>query len=83
MALEVKYQQQENLNGWWRQCKDQAGVLGVEPILFYRKNGAKWKVRMFGYLVSGDVRVRTPVDIGVEGFLAYFRIRVKKELPLL
>jgi hypothetical protein len=79
LALEVKYQEQEQVASWWEQCKRQAEP-DREPVLFYRKNHAKWKVRMFGYLVAGGRRVRCPVDISVEAFLAYLRIRLELEL---
>lgn len=79
LALEVKYQEQEQMTSWWDQCKRQAKP-DREPVLFYRKNNAKWKVRMFGCLVAGGQRVRCPVDITPEAFLAYLRLRLMKEL---
>lgn len=79
LALEVKYREQEQMASWWDQCKRQAKP-DREPVLFYRKNHAKWKVRMFGYLVAGSQRVRCPVDITPEAFMAYLRLRLLKEL---
>lgn len=80
LALEVKFQQQENVATWWRQCKEQAGPGDREPVLFYRRNNAKWRIRMFGCLVAGSERVRCPVDIGLEAFLAYLTLRLRREL---
>ena len=80
LALEVKYQEQENLSGWWKQCKDQAGP-NQEPVLLWRRNGGKWRCRMFGHLDAGGIyKVRCPVDIGLEAFLLYLKLRIKKEL---
>jgi hypothetical protein len=79
VGLEVKLQEQENLSGWWKQCKDQCSE-NQEPVLFYRRNRVAWKVQMFGFLVAGEQRVRAPVVISVEAFLAYLRIRLRKEL---
>lgn len=79
LSLEVKYQEAENMTSWWDQTKRQAGK-EREAVLFYRKNHAKWKVKMFGFLVAGGQRVRAPVVIEVEAFLAYLRIRLLKEL---
>lgn len=79
LALEVKHQEQQQVASWWEQCKRQAEP-GREPVLFYRKNNVKWKVRMFGHLIAGSQRVRCPVDITPEAFLAYLRIRLLKEL---
>lgn len=80
LALEVKYQEQENLTGWWKQCKDQAGE-NQEPVLLWRRNNAKWRCRMYGQLGTGGVyAVRCPVDIGIDAFLLYLKLRVTKEL---
>lgn len=79
LAIEVKYQEAGNMGSWWDQTKRQAGK-DREGVLFYRKNHAKWKVKMFGFLVAGGQRVRAPVVIEVEAFLAYLRIRLLKEL---
>lgn len=79
LALEVKYQEQEQVKAWWLQTVRQAG-LKREPVLFYRRNNVKWRVRMFGYLIAGDKRVKCPVDISVEAFLAYFKKRLTNSL---
>ena len=79
LALEVKHQETFQLTAWWEQTKRQAGTQR-EGILFYRRNNIKFRVRMFAYLVAGGQRVRCPVDIEVEAFLAYLRIRLLKEL---
>lgn len=80
LALEVKYQEKENLSGWWAQCKGQTSE-GQEPVLLYRRNGTKWKCRMFGYLdAGGGYKVRCPVDITIDAFLTYLQLRLKKEL---
>ena len=78
-AIEVKYQEQFNVAKWWEQCKAQA-VNGRIPILFYRKNNVKWRVRMFGYLSAEKPRVRCPVEIDLYPFLVYFKSTVKAEL---
>src|SRR5690606_36287786 len=70
LALQVKHQEQQQVASWWEQCKRQAAP-DREPVPFYRRNHAKWRVRMFGYLVAGGRRVRCPVDITTEDFLAY------------
>lgn len=79
LALEVKHQEVEQVNTWWEQAKRQAKA-DQEPVLFYRKNGAKWKIRMFGYLPAGVNKVRCPVDIGLDAFLIYLNVRLKNLL---
>lgn len=79
MALEVKHQTQDGRTQWWEQTKRQAGE-NQEPVLFYKLTGTRWRVRMFGRLQIGKQFVRCPVDIDPEAFVAYFRLRLKKEL---
>jgi hypothetical protein len=87
LALEVKHREQFVLASWWRQAKTQAEEAEaklhrpVEPVLFYRRNNIPWRVVMFGYLDSGSAgRVRCPVDITPDAFLAWFRLRLAQEL---
>lgn len=87
LALEVKHQEQFALAAWWQQTKEQADKAGqrmlveVEPVLFYRKNNVAWRVIMRGYLdVRGERRVRCPVNIGIEAFLVWFKLRLLAEL---
>lgn len=79
LALEVKYQEQFNLSGWWKQCAAQCGR-GQEPVLIYRKNNVKWRVRMFGLLPAGNKRIRTICDITGDAWLVWLRERVIAEL---
>lgn len=79
LALEVKFHKTLAVNQWWKQTVAQAKA-GQEPVLFYRQNNAAWRVRMRGQLRVGSDFVRAPVDIAVEAFLAYFELRLKKEL---
>ncbi len=83
LAIEVKHQEQFALTAWWQQTKEQADKASqrssnrVEPVLFYRKNNVPWRVVMFGYLdAHGAGRVRCPVNISTEAFLAWFRLRL-------
>jgi hypothetical protein len=70
------------LNAWWEQAKRQAGPNQM-PALFWRRNYAPWKVRIYGYLeLSERRRIKTPVDISMETFLIWFRERVRESLNL-
>jgi hypothetical protein len=82
LALEVKCCETFNLPAWWTQCAGQA-KRNQTPVLFYRRNNVKWRVRMRGYAqdrLMPEVRLECLVDIEVDAFLAYFRERVAKEL---
>jgi hypothetical protein len=57
------------------------------PVLVYRGNNEPWRVVMFGYLlpmlpgvVSPAPRVRAPVDIPLEAFLAWLGITIAADL---
>lgn len=82
LALEVKRQEQLNINAWWEQTVRQAGTKN-EPVLFYRKNNAAWRVMLYGALrvhgTHGYWR-RTVVTIDVADFLVWFRSRLSYEL---
>lgn len=88
IALEVKRvenQTPSNILSWWEQCKRQAsaevGGREREPVLFFRSSATVWSVRMFGYLMCADgARVRTPVDIGIEAFLPWFKRELMNDL---
>lgn len=79
MALEIKRQENLNLNNWWKQAVRQASVDQV-PVLMYRQNNKKWRVQMYGYLDCGGKRVKTRVDISIEAFLVYFETKLSQAL---
>src|SRR5215217_6392810 len=75
-AFEVKRvetDQTGQINGWWAQCVGQAKA-GEVPVLFYRRNGGKWKVRMFVRLdLDEKQRYKIPGDIKIEAFIFYMK----------
>lgn len=79
ISIEVKLQEQQNLTAWWAQCIEQAGR-EREPVLFYRKNRQKFRVRMHGLLGYPSQGCTVVVDVSVEDFLRWFRIRLNQEL---
>jgi len=87
LAPEVKRVEQNNpanVASWWNQCKDQ-GQGKREVVLFHRQNNRPWNVRMFGFLdlprlADKTPRVRCPVDITVEAFVAWLRLRIQQDL---
>lgn len=83
IALEIKWQESNGVNGWWKQCLEQAGQT-KEPVLIYKSNRVAWSVRMHGCLVIGNLgRGETtcvPVTISIDSFLVWFRRRLTFEL---
>lgn len=79
-APEVKRQESSGVSAWWAQCKAQAKP-GQTPVLFYRKNGARWRVVMTGSLrIAKGLRISAPMEFSLEVFLVYFEQRLRKEL---
>ena len=51
LCIEVKRQEQLNINTWWQQCLTASNEFGGVPILIYRQNGKrKWNVVMYGMI---------------------------------
>jgi hypothetical protein len=75
-AIEVKWQENENLPGWWRQAVSQAEALSKPnrvphiPILFYRRNGRPWGVKWRAYVQTP--RDRDLIELDIEADLADF-----------
>lgn len=86
LALEVKHHETLAVEQWWQQAKDQAAkaekVTGrkVEPVLIYKQNRTKWRVRLFGVLRAGGNDVRCPVEVSDEAFLVWFHHSLDQQL---
>lgn len=80
MAAEVKNQERLQLGEWWKQCFAQAKK-GETPVLFYKRNGTGWRVRMRAKVtVVSYLPVWEPlVDVAIEEWLAYFSMRSYEE----
>ena len=46
LSIEVKRQEALSVNTWWKQCVTSAARSDGIPILMYRQNRKKWRVRM-------------------------------------
>lgn len=79
LALEVKRQEKLNVDAWWEQACEQAGV-GKTPVLFYRQNNKAWRVVMHGVLLGEQYRVKATVEVDVDTFLCYFAMRLREKL---
>lgn len=87
LAVEVKWHKSRSVGAWWAQVKAAAGVARI-PVLVYRGNNEPWRVVMFGYLDASAFdrngsRVRCPVEVGEEAFLAWLRAVIHARLWLL
>lgn len=79
-AVEVKFQENENVPAWWRQAISQAvkrsQVTGQPhvPILFWRASRSKWSVRFRAYVNTPGDRDQIEMDLetSVEEFIEWF-----------
>lgn len=81
LALEVKYHAVLKLPEWWKQTVEQAGK-GQLPVLIYRRNGDKWRVRMMAFLCTPEMGtgIKAPVDVPIENFIVHFKSILYNEL---
>lgn len=82
IAVEVKfYKETQQLDQWWAQAVRQGERVNAEPVLIWKNNGRKWRVRMYGRLtIEPGRRLKTPVDISYEAFALWFEKRLEVEL---
>lgn len=80
IALEVKRVENLQPDTWWLQARTQGERANAIPVLIYRANKMKWRVRQYGYLPAGDRKVKTVVDIPFEAFLLWFKVMVETHL---
>lgn len=78
-AFEVKRvetSQDGQIASWWKQCVGQA-TSGEEPVLFFRRNGAKWKVMLFTRLdLDARRRYKVPSIVDIDHFIFYMKNRL-------
>lgn len=83
MALEVKYQEKEQLGKWWEQTVRQAGKKKI-AVLVHRANRQSWRVRMRGALLVGPSNcgmepIPIVADFTLDEFLIYFERKTMYE----
>lgn len=82
LALEVKFQEIDYQESWWKQTCKQATTKQV-PVLFFRKSRQQWKVKMFGFLTTNDTFSnvqKLPVFISKDDFLYFFEEKFRESL---
>ena len=67
LSMEIKHQETLKVDEWWEQCIMQTRP-GQMPVLMYKQNNVKWRVRIMSRV--GDRTI--PVEVSVEDFLLYF-----------
>jgi hypothetical protein len=70
LAVEVKFQENPQVEKWWEQATVQADRVKLLPVLIHRKKNAKWRVRMWAVL-PGNFEINA--DFSMDEFLFWFR----------
>lgn len=84
LSIEVKRQENLNVEAWWRQCCYAAERNQEFPVLVYRQNNGPWRVviNLWAQLPAGagDSACRVRGEIKWGEFLEWFRLWVDRKL---
>lgn len=62
MCIEVKRQEQLDLNGWWKQCVTASQQFGGRPIVIFRQSGKrKWRILLEGNVLYPCGQAHSPI----------------------
>ena len=82
LAVEVKRQETLSLNTWWKQCELSANRDNSVPVLIYRQNKQKWRVRTYLWIpLPGGTRWK-PLQGQVGSLSAYWFHRIGSKATL-
>lgn len=80
LALEIKRQEQLNLNKWWEQV-NKAAREGQVPVVMFRQNHKKWRFLIPAWLhTGGKGHMCVRAEVTKEAFLEWFEERLKYEV---
>lgn len=81
LSIEIKRQEQLNVNTWWKQCTEQANNLNEHPVLLFRQNGKKWRcITLLWLVLPGQTSRKVRAEIDFETFLAWFEEWVTRKV---
>ncbi|QQM14133.1 putative holiday junction resolvase [Vibrio phage pVco-14] len=80
LALEIKRQEQLNLNKWWEQV-NRAKRDGQVPVVMFRQNRKQWRFLIPAWLhTGGQGHMEVRAEITKEAFLEWFEQRLIYEI---
>ena len=79
LALEVKFQENEQINSWWQQTLRQTSASQI-PVLFYRRARQPWRVKTVLNARSISYSLPVPAIISLDDFLSILELRLIEEL---
>jgi hypothetical protein len=85
LGIEVKRQENLNVEAWWRQCEEAAKRNTEFPVLIYRQNNQAWRVVTYMWVqlpprLGHDSACQVRGEMKWEAFLSWFRIWVDRKL---
>lgn len=81
LAIEIKRQEQLQINTWWKQCEESAARNQEHPVLLYRQNGKKWRCVTRAWLpLPGSAMQEGRVEFDLGTFLKWFESLVYYKL---
>jgi hypothetical protein len=81
MSIEVKRQEQLNVNTWWAQTLASAERNNEMPVLMYRQNRKAWRFRTFVWLnLPGSAHVQVVAEFEEDSFRNWFKEWVRTKL---
>lgn len=88
LGIEVKRQENLNVEAWWRQCLVAAERNHELPVLVYRQNNSPWRVvtLMWVQLPEGELGSSTAMQVRAEmkwdTFIEWFKAWVNRKLSM-
>lgn len=87
LGIEVKRQENLNVEAWWRQCEEAAKRNAQFPVLIYRQNNQAWRVVCYMWVqlpirLEGrrDSAMQVRAEMKWDAFLSWFRAWVDYKL---
>lgn len=73
LAIEIKRQENVQIDKWWAQCTEQAARNNEVPVLLYRQNHQPWRCVMLGLAVlPGERSSSLRMEIEQGPFMTWF-----------
>lgn len=73
LGIEIKRQENVQIEPWWKQCQEGAARNGELPVLLYRKNHQPWRCITMGYApLPGGKMSQMRVQFEEDAFRVWF-----------
>lgn len=82
LAIEVKRQENLNINTWWKQCVASAEETGEIPVLLFRQSRQKWRCITYVQVTEGisGVSIKARGEISYDDFSSWFQALVRRAI---